>query len=166
MMNTLSLNQVLLDGTILSLLTGIVVIASLRYNARLWLQDYPKPIREKVPPLNTVERRERRIVAVVMLATLIGPLVYYAFQLRANPELTFGTAYLHFFLVLLIFNLFDAVVIDLVYLTWMTPKYVILPGSEGMEYLFHDYRMHFVNFLKGIVFCIVFSLPFAALATF
>jgi hypothetical protein len=33
-----------------------------------------------------------------------------------------------------------------------------------MEYLFRDYRKHLTDFLKGMVFCVVASLPFAIIA--
>jgi hypothetical protein len=76
----------------------------------------------------------------------------------------FLTAYLHFFGVLSIFNLFDAVVLDLLVLTFMKPKFAVIPGAEGMEYLYHNWGMHLTNFLKGVIFCTVFSLPFALIA--
>jgi hypothetical protein len=67
------------------------------------------------------------------------------------------------FILLLMFNVFDALVLDLIILTWFTPKFAILPGTEDMVYLFRDYRKQFINFLKGMVFSVVASLPFAAI---
>ena len=78
--------------------------------------------------------------------------------------LSFGAAYLHMFLLLAIFNLFDALVLDLIVLTWLKPKCMILPGAEGLEHLLYDYGKQLLDFFKGIVFCAVASLPFAALA--
>lgn len=162
-MNSIALQHVLLNGTIITLLVSAIILGSLMYNARLWLQDYPKAIREKVPPLSAVEKRQRAVVAVLFMGVLFGGLLLTALQLRGRA-LSFGEAYLLFFIMLFIFNLFDALVIDLLIITVFKPRFVILPGAEGMEYLFNDYRKHVGDFLKGIVFCAVASLPFAALA--
>jgi membrane-bound metal-dependent hydrolase YbcI (DUF457 family) len=162
-LNSIALQHVLLNGTIITLLVSAIILGSLMYNARLWLQDYPKAIREKVPPLSAVEKRQRAVVAVLFMGVLFGGLLLTALQLRGRA-LSFGEAYLLFFIMLFIFNLFDALVIDLLIITVFKPRFVILPGAEGMEYLFNDYRKHVGDFLKGIVFCAVASLPFAALA--
>lgn len=162
MLDSLTLQRSLLNGIILSLVLGVVVMGSLIYNARLWLQDYPKPIQEKVPPLSPAEKRERVVVAVLVMGILLGGLILETLQLRADPGvISFGPAYLNFFSMLFIFNLFDALVLDLFILTLLKPKFAIHAGAEGMEYLFNDYRKQLVDFLKGIVFCVVASLPFA-----
>jgi hypothetical protein len=157
------LQQALINGTAITLAVFVIIMGSLMYNARLWLQDYPKAIREAVPPLTPTEKRQRVVVALLFMGVLFGGLLLTAIQLRGRA-LSFGEAYLLFFLMLFIFNLFDAVVIDLLILTGLKPKFVILPGAEGMEYLFNDYRKHVGDFLKGMVFCVLASLPFAALA--
>ncbi|MCC7451053.1 MAG: hypothetical protein IT324_26800 [Anaerolineae bacterium] len=164
MLDSSALQHILLNGAVLSLVLGVIIMGSLMYNARLWLQDYPKPIRDKVPPLSAVEKRERVILGVVFMGVLLGGVFLTALQLRANQGLPFGAAYLYIFLMLALFNLFDAVVLDLIVITWLKPRFVILPGAEGMEYLFHDYRKHLTDFLKGMVFCAVGSLPFALIA--
>src|SRR5262245_54995338 len=146
MLDALPIKQLLSDGTVLSLTTGLIVVGSLMYNARLWLQDYPKPIRDRVPPLNDAEKRDRRIVAILIVMILIRVLLFTALQLKADHSgpLSFGAAYLSIFLVLMTFNLFDAVVIDFLLIMVLRPKFVILPGMEGMEnLLFQNYRKQF-----------------------
>jgi hypothetical protein len=166
MLDSLSLLRTLQNSILLSLALGMIILGSLMYNARLWLQDYPKPIRDKVPPLSRAEKRDRIIVAVLVMGLLFGGVILEVLQLRtAQPgAISFGVAYLHIFLMLAIFNLFDALVLDLFIITLLKPRFVILPGAEGMEYLFNDYHKHLTDFLKGIVFCLVASLPFALIA--
>ena len=166
MLDAIAIQRVLINGTILSLVLGVMVMGSLRYNARLWLQDYPKPIRDRVPPLSTTERRQRAILAVVFIGVLFGGVALTTLQLRTASAgaLSFGAAYVQIFLLLLLFNLFDAIVLDLFLIAILKPRFVILPGAEGMEYLFLDPRKHITDFMKGMVFCVVASLPFAALA--
>ena len=166
MLDALLLKQSLLNGIILSLVLGAIVIGSMIYNARLWLRDYPKPMRDKVPPLSVTEKRDRAVLVVLLLGVLLGGVLLATLQLRRYPPalLSIGAAYLSLFLMLAVFNLFDALVLDLLIITLITPKFVIIPGTEGMEYLFRDYRKQLVDFLKGFVFCAVASLPFAVLA--
>src|SRR5438045_7575313 len=99
--------------------------------------------------------------SVLVMGVLFGGILLTTLQLRnATGPISFGAAYLDIFLMLLIFNLFDAVVLDWLIITVCKPRFVILPGAEGMEYLFHDYRKHLTDFLKGMVFSVVASLPF------
>jgi hypothetical protein len=161
-----SFERVLIDGTILSLLLGAVILGSLRYNPRLWLQDYPKAIREKVPALSASERRDRGVVSILVIGILLGGVLLEALHLRTYQwgMSQFGIAYLHVFLMLAIFNVFDALVLDLFILTLLRPKFAFVPGIEGMEHLLFDTRKQFFDFLKGFVFCAAASLPFALIA--
>lgn len=167
MFDSLALQRLLLNSTLFSLILGVMVIGSLMYNARLWLQDYPKAIREKVPPLSATEKRQRAVVAVVFIGAMFGGVLLETMQIRTAPAgtLTFGIAYLQICLMLVIFNVFDALVIDLFIISVLKPRFVILPGAEGMEKeLFNDYRKQVIDFLKGMVFSTVASLPFALIA--
>lgn len=165
---TLSLPQILVDGLILSLVISVVILGSLYANARLWLQDYPPEMRAKVPPLTRREKTAQYVVVVLFLAAAIAALYYSSSRLLAanGGTVTFLTAFIHVALVLNIFNLWDAVVLDYLLLARMKPHFAILPGTEGMEYLFEDWGMHIRNYLKGIIICTVLSIPAALIIAF
>lgn len=167
-MNTLSLPQILVDGLILCLGLGVVVLGSLYFNPRLWLQDYPAPMRAKVPPLTRREKQAQLIVTVLFIAAAVGALAYAGSRLLAanGGAVSFLTAYLHVFFVLNLFNLFDAVVIDFLLIAKLKPGFVLLPGTEGMEYLYEDWGMHWRNYVKGIIVCAILTLPAALLIAF
>jgi hypothetical protein len=162
----LSLPRILIDGTLFSLMMGVIIIGSLYYNPRLWLQDYPKEMQARVPPLTPSEKRLQRLMMLPFMLVFIGWPLFSAYQLRAENggTLPFVIAYLHVFFLANIFNLFDAVVIDALFIAILKPKFVMLPGTEDLVYLFYDWSMHLRNYLKGIVFCAIFSLPIAAVA--
>lgn len=140
-MDTLSLNRILIDGTLFCAVTGVLVFGSLYLNPRLWLQDYPKEMQAKVPPLTSDEKRMRAILAVVVILLAVGIPFLSVRQLRADNggSMTFLAAYVNAYLVFQLFNLFDAVVIDFLVLTLMSPKFAVLPGTEGMEYLYRNW---------------------------
>lgn len=163
----LSISRVLTDGVLLSLALGVIIIASLMYNPRIWLQDYPENVRKRVPPLNDAEKRAQRILMIpFLLLFLVGPyLSTTALRAEQGGVLPFTVAYLNAFLVLNIFNLFDAVVIDLLILTLMKPRFMILPGTTLADYgEMYDWGTHLRNYLKGIVFSAVLALPVALVA--
>jgi hypothetical protein len=164
-METLSMQQILFDGLLISLLLTIIIFGSLYINPRLWLQDFPRQIREKAPPLTPAEKRLRTVIMVLFLAAVVVPLYISALRVEATNggNAAFLTVFVHVFLVFNIFNLFDALVIDYLILAQMRPKFALIPEAEGLEHLFMDWRMHVGNYLKGIVFCAVFSLPIALL---
>ncbi|CAG1770763.1 hypothetical protein BAC2_01258 [uncultured bacterium] len=165
-MEGLSLTRILIDGALLSAVLTAIVLGSLYYNPRLWLQDYPAEIQARVLPLSAQEKRQRGLVVILFLVGALGTLAYSVLQLRAanGGSMPFLTAYLHVFGVLSLFNLFDAVVLDLILLTGFKPKFAVIPGAEGMEHLYHNWGMHLSNFFKGMGFCLVFSLPVAVIA--
>lgn len=161
----LSLERILIDGLLLSLALGIVIFGSLIYNPRLWLQDYPIELRRQVPPNTKQEKRLQAAMMVPFLLLMLGIPFVSGLQLKAmnGGTLPFLTAYLHVFLITNIFNLFDAAVIDYLVLTVMKPKFMVLPGTESLNYAeYMTLTLQVKNYFKGIVFCAILSLPIAA----
>lgn len=152
-MENLTPLRIVTDGIIYGSIASIAIILSLRWNPRLWIQDFPEAIREKMAPLDATEKRHRAIFGVIFMALIFGlPLVLLG-QLQA--ELSFGEIYLYMFGLLLAFNLFDAVLVDLLFITILRPDFLRIPGTEDMAAMLHDPRMHIIPFLKGMVFCVI-----------
>lgn len=159
--------QALVDGLLLSLVFGVIVIGSLRWNPRIWMQDFPEAIRATQPPLTPVEKRQKTLITVIFFAAIIGLPIWFNAQMRASmgADFTFQTSFVHTWLMFQIVNLFDAVVLDWLYIAVMKPRYLILPGSEGVvEQALTDVRWHIGNYLKGVVIVSVLALPIAAVA--
>ena len=66
------MSRTLLDGVLLSLLASIYLMAVLRFNPRLFLQDYPEDIQRHVPPKTAQEKRQSVIVGIPFLLLLAG----------------------------------------------------------------------------------------------
>jgi hypothetical protein len=167
-MTTLSLTSILVDGLILSLSLSVVILGSLYVNPRLWLHDYPAAMQERVPPLTRAEKRARLALTTLFLGVGFAALAYSSGRLLAanGGTVSFLTAFVHFFLMMNIFNLFDAVVLDFLLLALLKPKFAVLPGTEDLVYLFEDWGMHLRNYLKGIIVCAVLSIPVALVVAF
>lgn len=164
----LSLVNILAEGLLLSLLLSLVVLASIRFNPRLWLQDAPPQIKALVAPMTPTEKRQQKIVAALVLGLPVLVLWLSITRLHANTvgNPSFITIFLDALGVLMVFNLFDLLVLDYLILTIIQPKFAIIPGTEAVSQLpLHPYRFHFVGFLKGCVGLTLFSGVVALLVT-
>jgi hypothetical protein len=148
----LNLTQIVTDGAVLSLLASLVLIAVLRFNPRLFLQDYPDAIREAVPPKTERERRQSLLVSIPFLALfLVIPVASTLALKRSSPLVpSFLQLSLHAFGVVFIFNLVDLLLLDWVMFCLITPKFIIVPGTEEMKE-YKDYAYHFRAFMKGTI---------------
>ena len=153
-----SISHILTDGLILCLLFGVFIITTLYLNPRTWLRSYPAEIKAIAPPLTPEEKRTRKWLLVPFMLMIAG------IPYLSARGLPLPLAYAHVFLILNMANLFDALVIDWLFLAQFQPKFALIPEAQGKEYLLLDRRTHIVNYFKGIVIMGVFSLPVALAA--
>lgn len=138
------LTRMLTDGFIVTAFGTVMVITALAINPRLFLQDYPKAIQARVPPKTPDEKRLSLIIGLPFVGVvLIAPLVStWVLDQQLGGDLSFWVAFANIFGIVMIFNLFDLLVLDVLWLCTFTPKMAIIPGTEGMaEY--KDYGYHF-----------------------
>ena len=161
----IAFNRVLIDGFILSVIFTAYVFGTLKWNYRLWIQDFPADIRAMVPPKSDREKRMTVYMAIpLFLIILAGPLVSLLLVKSASgADLTFLRAWLHAYLVWEFVNLWDWLIIDWGYLLFVNPAKPPIPGTEGARG-YRDYAFHFYGFLKGSVGGIVLALPPAAIS--
>ncbi len=166
-MVNVALQHIVIEGVILSLSLGMLIMGSLIYNPRLWLQDYPKVVQAKVPPITPHEKLQQRLLLLPVLLLMFGlPYLSVTLVKAVNSgSVTFPITYLTASGVLHVFNLFDAVVLDYLILTRIKPKFAVIPGTTIEESLHVDLVFQLRNFLKGIVFSAVAGLPIAFIAS-
>ena len=159
--------HILVDGLLFSVIIGTLVMVSLWYNPRLWLQDYPQVVKDKVPPITAQEKRLQIFIVVPFLLLMVGaPYLSVTLVKVANGgTITFPFAYLTALGVLQVFNLFDAVVLDYLILVRMKPAFAIIPGTTSEDSFNVGVAFQVRNFLKGIVICAVLALPIAFVAS-
>ncbi len=153
----LSVERILLDGALLTLVMSVMIVLSLLVNPRIWLHDYPAAIRELAPPLSAGEKRQQRVFMIPFLLgfVLVPFLSTRAFVMGAGDGVTFLGTFLHAFALFNIFNLFDALVIDWLWLGLLHPRFALIPEAWGRRDLLLDYRKLVTDWLKGIGFCAV-----------
>lgn len=158
-MNGLSLQQIVIDGLILSIGLSVILLSSMAINPRIMRSDYPPQIKEKLAPLTNPEKRQLLITGVLFYGFVIGIFFYSTRSLiaRNGQENLFLLTFLNTYLVFEIGNLFDLLVLDYLILMVMKPRFMFIPGVEGMEQ-YNTFKFHFTGFLKGLLIGAVISL--------
>lgn len=142
---------------IYNLTISVILYASLAYNPRMWMHRMPPEVVRKVPPRTPGEKRLLWIFGVPFLLLLvIYPIVYVSQQ---------DTGFLNTFLIFMAFfagfAVWDTLVLDLLIFCTLTPRFVLMPGTERGDYANKKY--HLASGAKGLVISIVFSAVSAAI---
>jgi hypothetical protein len=159
--------RIILDGLVLSVIASVFIFLTIRLNPRLWLQDYPPDIQSRVPPKTEKEKRLSLIVGIPFLILVFLIPLFSTFMLKSQHqgEPSFILFAGHAFGVALFFNIVDWLVLDWMIFCLITPRFVVLPGSEGAEG-YQDYCFHFRGFLVGILFSAVLGAIIGAIVFF
>lgn len=161
---TLEPPLLLRDGAVLSLLASIWVMGALRYNPRLFLRHYPKEIREAAPPMTKAERKISKLVGLPYIALLFAIPIYSTLVFdRIHPEADFIALAVHGFGVSMVFNILDLLVLDLLWLGALRPRWAMVPGTESVSFRFNT-GDHVRGFLVGALLAVIVGLTAAALA--
>ena len=155
------------DGGLLALVFCVYLPLLLRYNPRFARRDLPKDIREAVPPLTKKEKREAAFfLTPVLILALIIPFVSTLRFSRQNPEdVSFLLLFLNAYGILLIANLAELILVDLLLLCTITPKWIVIPGTEGTAG-YKNYAYQIKAHLRGASLMAVISLIIAAIVSF
>ncbi|MGE6539211.1 nitroreductase [Bacillus luti] len=156
--------QMIYVGVIMSIVLSIMILGSLYYNPRLSLTDYPKDIQKVVFPKSIQEKKQTIYFNIAYNAILFGTPFVSTYILNKHAKLLYIDAYLHTFGILMIFILVDLFIIDWLIFCWITPKFVVIPSTEGMKG-YKDYKFHLRGAIVGTKFLAIVSLFLAGIAT-
>ncbi len=154
-------------GVRLSAVLFPLILGLTRLNPEIMLNDYPPDIQAKYGPMSARARRLRLPVGLAVTALLVALIVWSFQAVAAAPgagaggDLSFHDAGLHLFVMFNVFNLLDLVVLDWLIVVRLRPRFMILPGTEGLAG-YGDFAFHFKGFLIGLVISSVSSLLIAA----
>lgn len=159
-----NITKILIEGAILSLVACLWSIIFMLLYPRIFLHDYPKGIQEKVPQKTKAENRLTYVFgAPLVLLFLLWPF-FSTFTLKEQGNTQFLALWLNAAGVVFIFNVVDWLILDWLMFCTITPRFVVIPGSEGMaEY--KDYGFHFRGFLHGIVYSALGGLIIAGIVS-
>ena len=162
MLNATFLSHSLIYGAILSGVLTILILGSFYINPEMWLQDAPREVQEKHGPMSARAKRQRAWLVVAFVLTIIGVVGVSVYRLPSvvGGPLTFVTLFLHLWLMFMLFNVVDLVLIDWLIVEFMRPPFIVQSGL-GQLMGERNYWFHFQGFLKGSVGILVVSLLLA-----
>ena len=155
----------LIYGLALSLVLTILTVISGTIALDMFVDDYPPDIKQKYGPMSPRSARLRPYIAALLFITLLAIPIMGLFALQAEMHaITFLLALIFSATALLVFNIFDLLILDWLFFCTIQPRSMVLPGTEGMAG-YRDYRFHFIGFLKGLGFTVAGSLLIAVFWT-
>lgn len=140
----------LVFGVLLAIVGGGWIMLVLRLNPRLFLRNYPAAIRHAAPPATPGERRAGVALGVPLFALLIGIPFWSGFDLANGHPIAPGALFLDAFVVGMVANLVDLLIIDLLWLGLFPPRWAMIPGTEEVPYK-PEYLKHLRGFAVGSV---------------
>lgn len=152
----LILRNSLFYGAILSVFLSILILASLAYNAEMWVGDYPPGIKEKFGPISKKAKRQLIFLSFPFFLALAAAIIFSNLHLRGfiAGDLGFWMYFLNTFIVVETFNLVDLLILDGLVFVVIQPKFAILPGTEGMRE-YNDFGFHVRGFGIGTIMSLV-----------
>ena len=144
------LKESLATGMLLGIVVTIMIVLSFMINKEMWLENYPPDVKARWGPISGKAKRQHAVFAVLFFGVLTGTMVYDVIRLEGvlgRPP-SFLAIFASIGIVFLLFNLFDAVIIDWLILMVLWPGLGMLPGTEGMPG-YKDARRWIMNLLMG-----------------
>ena len=145
-----------------NLLTSLALLWLVGRNPRYMMQDYPPEITADIPAQTAEEKRSGMRFGLPFLLFLMGFPLVFGLVNKFSGGMGFAANWLALFTLMLSFNLVDLVILDWMIFCFLTPRFMLLPGTEGHPG-YKNYFFHFVGFLKGMIFVLVGSLVVAGL---
>ena len=155
------LGKALLDGAIFSLIGSLYLVVMLWYNPRIAMNkgDYPDDVIAAAPPKTQKEKRLGIIFGVPFLVYIVVYPIFSTLTLNksGSGETPFLDLFLHLIVLIFFFNLVDLLILDLWMFCTITPKFVVIPGTEGFPG-YKDKGMHIRAHAKASVGMVLIAL--------
>ncbi len=142
--------------------SGYLLLVMVLTSPRVWgYTDYPDVIKDKVSPQT---RREKLLAAVIGLPWFIFVLGFpifstYVLKSKLGDEIPFLIAFLNLLVLFLLATVGDLVILDWLIVSKITPRFVIIPGSERADYkdFSHHYKAHAKALVGLILVCLIIA---------
>ena len=157
------ITHVLSHGVIYGVIvTGYLFLIMIAFSPRVWgYQDYPEVVKRKVPAQTKKERTIAWIIGLPWFVFVAGFPVFSTLALKSKlgGEISFLTAVLNVLVLFLLATLGDLVLLDWLLVSKITPRFVLIPGSDREDY--KDFSHHFKGHAKGAILMVILGLIIA-----
>ncbi|SEM28197.1 hypothetical protein SAMN04487770_1328 [Butyrivibrio sp. ob235] len=128
------------------------------------LHDYPEDIKEAatLPEPTDKQKKQAKLVCGIICLVIFGSLLAFGLTKFASAQTTFLMVLVYVFIVGMIWNAIDLLVMDWILVCSITPKIVVIEGTEGCKG-YKDYMFHFKGFLIGCVYTAIMAIVFSGI---
>ena len=140
---------ILIESVILCLMFTLMVFFMSREPIKT-LYNYPPRIQERVKSLDAYKDRvptQKNKAAAKIAASVLFVIVLSLILRYVNGYTTFGEAFGYGFLLWTIVNLWDVIVLDIIW--FCHDPHFVFKGTEDMTADYHDYGFHIKGFFIG-----------------
>lgn len=149
------------------IVTGYLFIMMISTSPRVWgYSDYPQSIKDKVPPQTKSEKRAAMLIALPWFIFTFGFPIYSTLVLKAklSNDISVWIAFMNLLVLFLFATIGDLVILDWLIINRITPKFVVIPGSEKRDY--KGFSHHFRGHVQSLVVIIPILLGVAGIISF
>lgn len=136
---------------VFSVVALTIVISIMRIDNRIFVPtaSLPEEVRARIVPFTQSEIRRNKMLNLIWRLWALGFPLFATFRFEAvsQPRPGFLPLFFHAFLVFISFWLVDLILIDGIILCWITPDWVVVPGTEGYSG-YKDYGYHLRGHLR------------------
>jgi hypothetical protein len=116
------------------MLIGVAFVGIAFLNPEIWLPDYPPDIRERFGPMSERAKRQKRLVGIPVFLLLLAVIVFSVARfVQIGGGWAFFAVFVGIFVMLLVFNAVDLLILDWLIFVTLRPRVIVLPGTEGAE---------------------------------
>lgn len=157
--------KALIDGFVWSVLWIIYVYVIVKFFPWQMLHDYPKDIQKASTlkePTDRQKMNSKMFGWLGGLAIICTPIVWGIAQFRQG-EASFLKLFVFIFIVVMMWNVIDLLIMDWLIICTITPKWVVIEGTDGCKG-YKDYMFHFKGFLIGCVYTTISAVVFSGIS--
>ena len=141
---------------------GYLVTIMISLSPRIWgYSDYSNEIKAKVPPQTSQEKMWSVLIGAPWTIFVVGFPIFstYLLKVKLGGEISYWNLFLNVFVMTFVFNLFDLIVLDWLIISRITPKFVIIPGTEVADYkdFSHHYKAQGIAAVVILVLCFIIA---------
>ena len=122
------------------------------------LHDYPEDVRKAstLPEPTRKQKRNAKIFSGIGSIIVFGALILFGLLRFRAERADFLTLFWFLFIIAMSWNVIDLLVMDWLIICTITPKWVVIEGTEGCRG-YKDYMYHFKGFLIGCVYTTIMA---------
>lgn len=152
-------------GLFFALITNAYLFLTMLFTSpRVWgYNDYSQAIKNKVPAQTAQEKRLGLLIGIPWFIFILGFPIFSTHVLKSKlgGEIPYWAAFANIFIMAQLTTLVDLVVLDWLVVSRITPKFVIIPGSEAADY--KDFSHHYKAHARAAIVLTLLSLLLAAI---